>query len=118
LDAVITDFKTSEMRQLEENYARAEKMVMAFTNGMDWADYIPRWRKWKTLPGKRSLPLPMKTTVNNYAIVYKRTGEDPNKQRVEKPQITKVPSTGMKEALFTRKFPPWNLQNWNRYMWI
>jgi zinc protease len=90
LDAVITDFKTSEMRQLEENYARAEKMVTAFSNGMDWAELVSEVEEMENITRNEIIAFANESYGNNYAIVYKRTGEDPNKQRVEKPQITKV----------------------------
>lgn len=40
INAVVTDLKKSEMQELEDNQARANNMVMAFTNGMNWADYL------------------------------------------------------------------------------
>ncbi|MEL6989115.1 MAG: insulinase family protein, partial [Bacteroidota bacterium] len=40
LEAIINDFKKSRMSQMENNGARANAMVMAFTNNMDWKDYI------------------------------------------------------------------------------
>ena len=91
LDAVITDFKKSEMWQLENNYARTDNMITAFTNDMDWADYISELQKMEDVTKDEIVAFANKKYGNNYAIVYKRNGEDPDKQRVEKPQITKVP---------------------------
>lgn len=91
LDAVIADFKKSEMRQLENNYARTNNMVMAFTDEMEWADYIAELQEMENVTKEEIVAFAKEKYGNNYAIVYKRNGEDPNKQRVEKPQITKVP---------------------------
>ncbi len=91
LDAVITDFKKSEMRQLENNYARTNNMVTAFTSEMDWADYLSELQKMEEVTREEIVAFANEKYGDNYAIVYKRNGEDPNKQRVEKPQITKVP---------------------------
>jgi zinc protease len=91
LDAVITDFKKSEMRQLESNYARSDNMVAAFTNEMDWADYISELQHMEQVTKEEIITFAKEEYGNNYAIVYKRNGEDRNKLRVEKPQITKVP---------------------------
>ncbi|MBR9998678.1 MAG: insulinase family protein [Cyclobacteriaceae bacterium] len=100
LEAVITDFKKSEMRQLESNYARAENMVMAFTYGMDWADYISGLDEMESVTREEIIAFANEKYGKNYAVVYKRTGEDPNKQRVDKPQITKVPLNRDERSIF------------------
>ena len=91
LKAVITDLKKSEMRQLENNYARASNMVTAYTNEMEWADYISELEEMESITKEEITSFAKEKYGENYAVVYKRNGEDPDKQRVEKPQITKVP---------------------------
>lgn len=91
LDAVITDFKTSKMRGLESNSSRANDMVMAFTNGMDWATYITEIERMEKITKEQLVAFANEKYNNNYVVVYKRNGEDPNKQKVDKPTITKVP---------------------------
>ena len=91
LDAVITDFKKSKMRGLENNWSRANDMVMAFTNNMDWADYIQEIDKMEKITKEELIAFANANYGENYAIIYKRNGEDPNKQKVDKPEITKVP---------------------------
>lgn len=91
LEAVITDFKKSKMRGLESNWSRANDMVMAFTNNMDWADYIQEIEKMEKITKEELVAFAKENYGENYVIVYKRNGEDPNKEKVEKPQITKVP---------------------------
>ena len=91
LPAVIADFKKNEMRALESNNARANKMVMAFTNNMSWSDYIQRIDKMEKITKEELVVFANNMYKDNYVVVYKRNGEDPNKQRVEKPSITKVP---------------------------
>lgn len=91
LDAVITDFKKSQMSQFESNRARASSMVMAFTNDMPWADYIQKITKMEKITKEELVAFANENYGNNYAIVYKRSGEDPNSLKVDKPTITKVP---------------------------
>ena len=91
LDAVITDFKKSQMSQYESNRSRANSMVMAFTNDMPWADYIQKIDKMEKITKEELVAFANVKYGKNYAIVYKRNGEDPNKQKVDKPTITKVP---------------------------
>ncbi len=91
IKAVITDLKQNDMKSLESNRSRANKMVMAFTNDMSWADYISNLDKMEKITKEEIVKFANDHYNTNYAIVYKRNGEDPNKQKVEKPQITKVP---------------------------
>jgi len=91
LDAVITDFKMNAMRQLESNEARSNHMVIAFTNGMGWDDYISELSKMENITREELIEFANRTYLdNNYTVIYKRNGEDPNKVRIVKPQITKV----------------------------
>ncbi|MEQ9405860.1 MAG: insulinase family protein [Cyclobacteriaceae bacterium] len=91
LDAVITDFKMSKMKGLESNWSRANDMVMAFTNDMDWAGYISEIERMEKITKEQLVAFVNENYNDNYVIVYKRNGEDPNKQKVDKPLITKVP---------------------------
>ena len=91
IPAVIADFKKSKMRALESNNARANDMVMAFTNDMEWGEYIKSIEKMEKITKEELVAFANEKYNDNYVIVYKRAGEDPSKQSVEKPQITKVP---------------------------
>ena len=90
MPAIINDFKKSQMRGLENNYNRANNMIMAFTNNMDWADYIDEIETMSKITKKELIAFANKNYGNNYGVIYKRTGEDPNKLKVDKPAITKV----------------------------
>lgn len=90
IGAIVADFKKSEMSNLENNRARANKMVMAFTNDIPWNDYISEIDKMEKITKQQVIDFVTKNYSNNYVLVYKRTGEDPNKIKVEKPEITKV----------------------------
>jgi len=91
VEAVINDFKKGKMRALENNYARANDMVMSFTNDMPWKDYIGKIQKMEHLSKEDIVSFANKIYGNGYAVVYKKNGKDPNKLHVEKPAITKVP---------------------------
>ena len=48
--------------------------------------------------------------TDNYVVVYKRHGEDPNKQKVEKPQITKVPLNREIKSAFNERIAAKEIQ--------
>lgn len=90
IEAIVNDFKKNKMRALESNSARANNMVMAFTNEMDWAEYISLIERMEKVTKEELMAFVNEHYGDNYGVVYKLTGEDPNKQKVEKPAITKV----------------------------
>lgn len=90
LTAIINDFEKNEMKGLENNYGRTNNMVMAFTNNMPWEKYISIIDRMRVLTKEDIMQFTKDNYNDNYAIVYKKTGEDPNKLQVEKPAITKV----------------------------
>ena len=90
LEAIVNDFKKSQMQQMESNNARANAMVMAFTNNRDWKDHISLISNMEKVTKEELIAYANKIYGNNYVQINKLTGEDPNKQKVEKPSITKV----------------------------
>jgi zinc protease len=102
MEAVINDFKKGKMQGLENNYSRANDMVMAFTNDMPWKEYISQIDQMAAITKEELMQFVQDHYSDNYVAIYKLTGEDPNKQRVEKPQITKVDvDRTTKSAFFT-----------------
>lgn len=89
LDAIITDFEVSEIRRLQSNYARASAYVSLFRDGGDWIDAVTRIDSLRMIT-KEDIVNFADEHLNNYAVVYKRTGEDTTVQQVEKPQITEI----------------------------
>lgn len=110
ISAVVNDLKMSEMRGLENNRARANKMVMAFTNDISWDEYISMLDRMEKVTREQVIEFVKTHYKDNYVLVYKKTGEDPNKQKVEKPTITKVPlnreaKSSFHEAILAKESP-------------
>lgn len=90
LEAVINDMKLQELKSYESNRSRADKFVESFVLGIPWQDYIARTEKLAKITKKELVDFANANYKNNYVVVYKRTGEDKNVQKVEKPLITPV----------------------------
>ena len=110
LPAVITDFKKSAMKGLESNRSRANDMVMAFTTGMDWSEYIQRIDKMEQITKQDLIDFANQYYGDNYVAIYKKTGEDPNKQKVEKPEINKVPLNRDEKSEFHQQIADMSVQ--------
>lgn len=90
LDAVVNDLKKNKIRQYESNYARSDEMVTAFTNGIDWATYVGEIEALRKFTKEDVVKFANEHYGNNYILIRKITGKDPNEKKVVKPAITKV----------------------------
>jgi len=102
--AVVNDLKKSQMRQMESNGARTNAMTMAFTNDMQWSDYVSQLDRMSKITKEQIIAFVNENYKdNNYVVVYKRKGEDPNKMKVDKPEITKVDLDRESQSDFLQK---------------
>ncbi len=93
IEAVINDLKKSIMQQDDSenaNLYRADKMVMAFTRDEPWEDHVSYFEKLSKITKNDLVEFANLHYKENYAVIYKRTGKDPNIKKVTKPKITKV----------------------------
>ena len=91
LTASIANYKLDLQKMLEDNDSRADLFVQAFVNNQSWADVVQRVEKMEKIT-KADVVAFANTYLkdNNYAVVYKRQGDDPNIKKVDKPAITPI----------------------------
>jgi predicted Zn-dependent peptidase len=90
IEAVINDLKKNSIEQSQYNWSRANDEVMAFTNGINWKDYITRTDDLRKYSKQDIIKFANDHYKDNYFAIYKRNGKDPRHQEVTKPSITKV----------------------------
>jgi predicted Zn-dependent peptidase len=90
LSAIITDMKLEQTKMYEQNSARADAFVRAFIWDMQWQSYVDYIDRLARVTKQDVIDFVKKNYTNNYVVVYKRTGEDKNVQKVIKPEITPV----------------------------
>ncbi len=90
LAAVVNDMEIQQMRQFESNRGRTGGYIEAFITNQEWADYIQKVAKMRKLTKDDIIRVAKQYYNDNYVVVYKRTGERANVQKVVKPQITPV----------------------------
>lgn len=90
IEAVINDLKKNAINQWQYNWSRSNDLVMAFTNGIAWKDYIARTDELRKFTKDDIVRFANEHYRDNYIAVYKRNGRDPNQKKVSKPAITKV----------------------------
>ncbi len=90
LSAIITDMKLQQTKMYEQNPARADAFVGAFITGIAWQDQVNTIERLSKITKQQIMDFAKANYTNNYVVVYKRTGEDKNVQKVTKPVITPV----------------------------
>lgn len=91
LQSVITDYKLSVQRQLEDNDSRASLFVNSFVNGTSWADEVGMIGRMEKFTKEQVQEFTLKfLAANNYAVVYKRQGVDTSITKIKKPAITPI----------------------------
>ncbi|WP_162428692.1 M16 family metallopeptidase [Pontibacter pudoricolor] len=91
LQAVVNNDKINTMKAYEDNSNRADAFVSAFIYDMPWDKYVSRPEAYAQITKQDVMDVANKYfNNNNYVLIYKKTGKDPNAQKVEKPAITPV----------------------------
>ncbi|MBT2558754.1 insulinase family protein [Hymenobacter sp. ISL-91] len=91
IPAIINNDKLQRTKSYESNEARAGAFVDAFVARQDWKDYLQQVDDFGKITRADVMRVAQQYYGPGYALVYKRTGEDPNKVKVVKPAITPVP---------------------------
>lgn len=90
LQATINNFKLTQMRQLEYNWVRADMFVEAFIHGVDWKDEVTSLDRMSKITKDEIVSFANTYFNDNYAVIYKKQGKDPNEKKIDKPSITPI----------------------------
>lgn len=91
LSSVLTDYKLSVEKALEENESRAMQYVNSFVAGQTWAETVAAVGKTEKLTKEDIMRVAKKYLgADNYVCVNKRQGTDPSIVQIEKPEINPV----------------------------
>jgi predicted Zn-dependent peptidase len=90
LAAIINNLKLQEIKRYESNSERATAFMKAFIQETSWEKYTGKLDRLSKITKQQIIDFVKKDYTTDYAIVYKRTGEDKNVQKVTKPLITPI----------------------------
>lgn len=100
LEATINNYKLNQMAQLEHNSARASLFIDAFINGTSWKEEVERMDRLGRVTKQQIVDFANRYFADNYAVVYKREGKDPNELKIDKPAITPIETNRDKTSDF------------------
>ena len=90
LQAVINELRKNSMKALEDNDAMATEMYQAFIQGRTWEEAVSEIDRMEKITKADIIRFANENYKDNYAIVYKRQGENKDLVRVENPGITPI----------------------------
>lgn len=103
LRAIIANFKVDKIRTNESNQGRAFTMLDAFIVGKPWQEQAAFLDQLAGITRQEIITFANRYYTNDFVVVYKKTGEDKNVVKVNKPEITPVNLNREKVSPFTQK---------------
>lgn len=89
--AAVNNYKLEAMQYLDSNDGRADMYVQSFINRTEWKDEVEVFDRLSKITKEDVVRFANeKLGEQNYAIIYKRQGKDPNEQKIAKPEITPI----------------------------
>ena len=92
LPSVINNIKLAYYNALESNQARAHMYVSSFIDGTPWEQEVNQIKRVEGITKQQIVDFANRHFRNNYVTVFKRQGIDPTQKKIEKPQITPIPT--------------------------
>lgn len=103
LSAIVLNKKLEWMKTAESNDGRAYSIMDAFVHNIPWEQKVKEIDELSKVTKADLVAFANKHYGNNYAVCYKRIGE-PNRHKVEKPQITPVAMNKDTQSAFKAAF--------------
>jgi predicted Zn-dependent peptidase len=102
IQANLSNLKLNLTKSLENNQARANEIMSAFTSNETWEHHIGLIDRLSKITKQQLIDFAKKNLNDNYVIVNKHTGEDKNVQKVDKPVITPVTVNRDDQSVFLK----------------
>ncbi len=104
VEAAKANWKLQQMRALTSNRSRADRFVDSFINGTTWASEVGKMDRVMAITKADVVAWANKYLgENNYAIVYKHNGKDPDEKKIEAPRITPIVTNRDKQSAFLQE---------------
>lgn len=92
LPAVVNNMKLNHYKGLKSNEYRADVFVDAFINGKKWEDVVGLYDRIGGMTKQQIVDFANKYLNDNFACVYKKMGNDTTIKKIDKPEITPIPT--------------------------
>ena len=103
ITSIVNNQKKNKILATESYSSRADDLMNAFTNELDWREQAAYTDLLSKLTKKDIVDFANKYFADNYVCILKRKGEDKNIVKVEKPPITPVETNRDAQSDFVRQ---------------
>ncbi|MDR2358427.1 MAG: insulinase family protein [Prevotellaceae bacterium] len=103
IEATINNFKLNEIHGIQSNQVRVRQLMDAFVNKTPWENVVNKLDRQSKLTKQQIVDFANTHFGNNYAVVYKRQGEDPDIKKIDKPAITPIAANRDDESEYLQK---------------
>ncbi len=103
ITSIVNNQKKNKILATESYSSRADDLMNAFTNELDWKEQAAYTDLLSKLTKKDIVDFANKYFADNYVCILKRKGEDKNIVKVEKPPITPVETNRDAQSDFVRQ---------------
>ena len=102
LPSVKSNIKLQYYNALESNRARANMYVSSFIMGTSWEQEVQSLDRLDGMTKEQIVDFARRHFGQNYVAVYKRQGNDETQKKIDKPQITPIPTNRDLVSQFVR----------------
>jgi predicted Zn-dependent peptidase len=110
LEAVINNFRLAKYYQQQESGYAAYMFLNSFVNQLSWADQVGIVDFQSKLTKQDVIDFCNKYFNDNYVVVYKKQGM-PEQKKIDKPQITPIPTNRDNESDFLAEYKTRNVSS-------
>jgi len=100
LKGIIANNMVDDIRNFENNDGIAYSLLSTFVTDQRWIDVLNINYEMSLITKKEIMEFATEFYTKGYSIVYKRTGEEPQQEKIEKPAITEVQLNREKSSEF------------------
>ncbi|MCD4729680.1 MAG: insulinase family protein [Bacteroidales bacterium] len=104
IEAVINDMRLSDIRSQESNFSRVFELISVFIDDMPYTDRLKFVDELEQITTEQLMAFAKENYKNNYVVVYKRTGENTELVKMEKPPITPLDINRDDQSEFYQEF--------------
>jgi len=103
LPSTVNNVKREYYRSLQSNQKRAMQAVDAFVTGKTWEDVTDYIQRIEGMTKQQIVDFANRHFGDNYVCVFKQQGVDSTQHKIDKPEITPIPTNNDKQSDFLRE---------------
>ena len=104
IKAIVNDMKLSQIKSYESTQETAFEYMYSFVYNQPWEERLKRLSIMEKITKKQIIDFANAFYKDNYVVINKAVGEDPNQVKVENPKITPVNVNREQTSEFTTNF--------------